>query len=56
VYNYVVKNKKQWLIDLVLNYKVLGALLVLFVLYFIASIIGLIPEPFAYGPVSVPIP
>lgn len=56
MYNYAVKSKKQWLINLVLNYKVLGALLILFVLYFVASMIGLIPEPFAYGPVAVPFP
>jgi len=34
----------------------LGFLLILFVIYFIASVIGLIPEQFAYLPTAVPFP
>jgi len=51
-----MKSKKQRIIDLILNENVGIFLLVLFVIYFIASLLGVIPAFWAYQSTAFPAP
>ena len=51
-----LKKAQEKLINAVFSYHTLTVLLILFVLYYIASAIGVIPASLAYQPTAVPFP